>query len=124
MSTYISRRLLPQLRPERGTPIGVARERRDARALELDVAAPACEIHHFAQQDDAALAELRDEMAELVAGIRNRDRLRARAMRLPARISTPSGEASASGSSPSSVASPPLIFTSLGSATGLGARRA
>ncbi len=45
------------------------------RALELDVAADAVLVDHLAQQDGAAIAELRHEMAELVAGIGHRDRV-------------------------------------------------
>ncbi len=44
-------------------------------ALELDVAAHAVAVDHFAKQDGAAVAELRHEMAELMPGIGHRDRL-------------------------------------------------
>ena len=64
-----------QHRTERGAAVAAARERRRARALELDVAADAVGVDHLAEQDGAAVAELRHEMAELVAGIGHRDRL-------------------------------------------------
>ena len=44
-------------------------------ALELDVAAHAVAVDDLAEQDGAAVAELRHEVAELVAGIGKRDRL-------------------------------------------------
>ena len=66
-----------QHRTERRAAVAAARERRRARALELDVAPHARAIDHLAQQDGAAVAELRHEVAELVAGIGERDRLRA-----------------------------------------------
>ena len=64
-----------QHRTERGAAIAAARKRRRARALELDVAADAVGVDDFAEQDGAAVAELRHEMAELVAGIGHRDRV-------------------------------------------------
>ena len=64
-----------QHRAERGAAVAPARERRRARALELDVAADAVGVDDFAEQDGAAVAELRHEMAELVAGIGHRDRV-------------------------------------------------
>ena len=64
-----------QHRPDRGAAIAAAREGRRARALELDVAAPAVAVHDLAQQDGAAVAQLRHEVAELVTGIGERDRL-------------------------------------------------
>ena len=42
-------------------------------ALELDVAAHAVAVDDLAEQDGAAIAELRHEMAELVPGIGHRD---------------------------------------------------
>ena len=45
--------------------VAVARKRRLARALELDVPAPAIAVDHFAQQDGAPVAQLRHEIAEL-----------------------------------------------------------
>ncbi len=54
---------------ERGFTITAAGERGAAGAFELDVAALANGIDHFAEQDGAAVAELRDEVAELVAGV-------------------------------------------------------
>ena len=66
-----------QHRSQRGAAVTAARERRGARALELDVAPHARAIDHLAQKDGAAVAELGHEVAELVAGIGERDRLRA-----------------------------------------------
>ena len=64
-----------QHRTQRGAAIAAAREWRRARALELDVAADAVGVDDLAEQDGAAVAELRHEMAELVAGIGHRDRV-------------------------------------------------
>ena len=64
-----------QHRAERGAAIAPARKRRRARALELDVTAHAVGVDHLAEQDGAAVAELRNEMTELVAGIGHRDRV-------------------------------------------------
>ena len=61
--------------PERGAAVAAARERGRARALELDVAADAVAVDDLAEQDGAAVAELRHEVAELVAGIGHGDRL-------------------------------------------------
>ena len=64
-----------QHRPERGAAIAAPRKRRRAGPLELNVAAHAFGVDHLAEQDGAAVPELRDEMAELVAGIGHRDRI-------------------------------------------------
>ena len=64
-----------QHRTKRGAAIAAARKRRRARSLELDVAADAVGVDHLAEQDGAAVAELRHEMTELVAGIGHRDRV-------------------------------------------------
>ena len=66
-----------QHRAQRRAAVATARERRRARALELDVAPHAGAIDHLAQQDGATVAELRHEVAELMAGIGECDRLRA-----------------------------------------------
>ena len=70
--------VLAQHRPERCPAIAAARERRRPRALELDVAPHAGAVDDLAQQDGPAVAELRHEVAELVAGIGERDRFGAR----------------------------------------------
>ena len=64
-----------QHRAERGAAVAPAGKRRRARSLELDVAADAIGVDHLAEQDGAAVAELRHEMSELMAGIGHRDRL-------------------------------------------------
>ena len=66
-----------QHRTERGAAVATARKRRRARPLELDVAAHAVGVDDFAEQDGAAVTELRHEMTELVAGIGHRNRVRA-----------------------------------------------
>ena len=66
-----------QHRPERGAPIPTAREGGGPRALELDVPPRPVPPDHLAQQDGAAIAELGDEIAELVAGIGLGEGLRA-----------------------------------------------
>ena len=65
-----------QHRAQRGTAVAAARERCRARALELDVAAHARDVDDLAQQYGTAVAQLGHEVAELVAGIGQRDRLR------------------------------------------------
>ncbi len=56
-------------------PVAAARERCRPRAFELNVATDAVPAHDLAQQDGAAIAQLRHEVAELVAGIGQRNRL-------------------------------------------------
>ena len=69
--------VLAQDGTERRPAIAAARERSPTGAFELDIVAHPVAPHHLAQQDGAAIAELRHEMAELVAGIRLRQRLAA-----------------------------------------------
>ena len=66
---------LAQHRPDRRLAVAAARERRPARAFQSDVAPLAGAVDHFAEQDGAAVAELRREAAELMAGVGLRDRL-------------------------------------------------
>jgi hypothetical protein len=68
-------RYLAQHRAPARLAVAAARERRAARALEGDVAAPALAVDHLAQQQRAAVAQLRREAAELVAGVGLGDRL-------------------------------------------------
>jgi hypothetical protein len=67
---------LAQHRAERRLAVAAARERRAARALEGDVAPPALAVDHLAQQQRPAVAQLRREAAELVAGVGLGDRRR------------------------------------------------
>ena len=69
--------VLAQHRAERGASVAAARERRASGALELDVASPPVGADDLAEQDRPPVAELRDEPAELMAGVRERERLRA-----------------------------------------------
>ena len=62
-----------QDRSERGATVAAAGERGRAGTLELDVAADAVPVDDLAEQNGAAVAELRHEMAELVAGIGHGD---------------------------------------------------
>ncbi len=64
-----------QHRTERGSAIAPARIRRRAGALELNVTADAVGVDNLAEQDGAAVTELRHEMTELVAGIGHRNRV-------------------------------------------------
>ena len=66
--------VLAQHRAERGAAIAAAREARLARTFQLDIDAIAAGRDLLAQQDRAAVAEP-GEVAELVAGIRLRQRL-------------------------------------------------
>ena len=68
--------VLAQHRAERGASVAAARERRASRALELDVAPPPVVADDLAEQDRATVAELGDEPAELMAGVRERDAAR------------------------------------------------
>src|SRR5690606_4341677 len=65
-----------QHRAQRREAIAIARVRRLSTALELNVVTPAITADHFAQQDGAAIAELRIPAAELMAGVGGRNRLR------------------------------------------------
>ena len=67
-----------QHRADGGAAVAVARERSGPGALELQVAALAAAVDQFTQQDGAAVAKLRHEVAELVAGVGHRQRQRAR----------------------------------------------
>src|SRR6185437_3750139 len=60
---------------ERRPAIAPARERGRPRALELDIAAHTVGVDDLAEQDGAAVTELRHEMTELMAGIGHRDRI-------------------------------------------------
>jgi hypothetical protein len=61
--------------PTAALPSPPREKRRPAGALQGDVAAPAGAIDHLAEQHRPAVAELRREAAELMAGIRLGDRL-------------------------------------------------
>ena len=63
--------------PEGGAAVTAAREGRPAGALELDVAALAVRADHLAEENGAPVPELPHEAAELVAGVGERDGLRA-----------------------------------------------
>ena len=67
--------VLAQHGAERRATVASARERRAPRALELDVAPLAVRADDLAQQDRAPVAELRHEVAELMARVRERDGL-------------------------------------------------
>ena len=86
-----------QHRPKRGAAIAAARERRPSGALELDVEARAVGGDDLAQQDGAPVAELRHEMAELVAGIGGGERRRAVGHQIAGETWTVSGLARAPG---------------------------
>ena len=61
--------ILAQHRPDRRLAVAAAREGRLPGALERDVAPLAVPVDHFAQQERAAVAQLRHEAAELVTGV-------------------------------------------------------
>ena len=60
---------------ERRPPIAAPGKGRRPRALQLDVTALSAPIDDFTQKDCAAVAELRHEVSELMAGIGHRERL-------------------------------------------------
>ncbi|MNH94069.1 hypothetical protein D3C73_466810 [compost metagenome] len=68
--------IFPQYRSQSRTAVATAGKWRRACAFQLDIATNTASIHHFAQQDRTAVAELRHETAELVAGISHRKRHR------------------------------------------------
>ena len=61
---------LAQHRTDGGLAVAAAGERRSARALEGDVATASLPVDHLAEQQCAAVAELRREATELVPGVR------------------------------------------------------
>jgi hypothetical protein len=65
-------------RTQHRAAVAAARVGGAAGALELHFPAFAGGILYFAQQDRAAVAQLRDVMAELVTGIERRDRVHSR----------------------------------------------
>ena len=67
--------IFAQGRPQCGAAIAPPGERRSARALQLDIAPLAVAVHDLAKEDCAAIAKLRNEIAELMPGIGHRDRL-------------------------------------------------
>ena len=67
--------VLAQHGAERGPAVTAAGEGRGAGAFELDVAAAPVLADDLAEQNGAAVAELRGEAAELVAGIGECDRV-------------------------------------------------
>ncbi len=68
---------LAQHGPHGGLAVAATGERRATRSLERDVATAAFPVDHLAQQEGAAIPELRREAAELVARVGLRQRLRA-----------------------------------------------
>src|SRR5271157_168767 len=70
--------IFAQDRPQCGAAVSAPRERRSSRALQLDIAPLAVAVQDFAEEDCAAVAKLRNEIAELMPGIDHRDRLCAR----------------------------------------------
>jgi hypothetical protein len=64
--------------PQCGAAIAPPGERRWARALQLNIASLAIAVHDLAKEDCAAVAKLGNEIAELMPGIGQRDRLSAR----------------------------------------------
>ena len=65
--------VLAQHGPKRGASIAIARERRESRALELDVAEHAVAPFAFSEQNGAPVTELRHEAAELMSRVGHRD---------------------------------------------------
>ena len=67
-------------------PVAGTREWRFARAFQMQVPTLAAAIHHFAQQNRAAIAQLRHEMAKLMPGIQHGQGLGARQIFLSGKI--------------------------------------
>ena len=72
----LAHQVLPQHGSKCGPAVTTTRARGSARSLQGDVTAPAVAVDEFAQQQGAAIAELRREAAELVPGISLRQWLR------------------------------------------------
>src|ERR1051325_9524982 len=70
----LAHQIFAQDRAESCPPVTVAREGRTAGALELNVAAMSVALDQFAEQQRAAVAQLRHEAAELMPGIYLRQR--------------------------------------------------
>ena len=70
--------IFAQDRPQCGAAVSAPRERRSSRALQLDIAPLAVAVQNLAKEDCAAVAKLRNEIAELMPGVGHRDRLCAR----------------------------------------------
>ena len=79
-----------------------------------------CAVDHLAEQQRAAVAELRREAAELVAGVGLRDRLGALGQRVAGEQRRALGAAQRGGVEPSSAASASLRNSSRGAGTGAG----
>jgi hypothetical protein len=67
--------VLAQHWTKRRPPITVPRERRATGPFQLNVTAHSVPVDDFAEKDRPSVPELRHEMPELVAGIRERDGL-------------------------------------------------
>ena len=114
---------LAQRRAQHGAPVGAARVRRGAGALELQLPALAARVDDLAERDGAAVAELTGPVAELMAAVARGVRLHARQQRVAGEHL---GELSAIASSarrgrarrPSRASG----ATSFGAATGVGSR--
>ena len=112
---------LAQHRAERRAAVAAAGIRRRSRAFELHVHAAAVRGDLLAEQDGAAVAEA-GEVAELMAGVGLRQRLRAVGQGVAGEDGGAGRrESSAATSSPSAVASTVLKTTNCGSSTGVGA---
>jgi hypothetical protein len=68
-------KIFAQDRPQCGAAVPAPRERRSAGTLQLDIAPLAVTVQDLAKEDCAAVAKLRNEIAELMPGVRHRDRL-------------------------------------------------
>ena len=67
--------ILAQDGTQRRSPISAPGKRRRTRALELNIAAHAVQVDHFAEQNRPPVAKLRDELTELVSSVRHCNRL-------------------------------------------------
>ena len=116
--------VLAQDGAKRGASVAATRKRRASGALELDVAPQAVLADDLAQQDGPTVAELRDESAELMAGVSERERLRASGDLVADQKPAPVLDASAPRSAPSSSARGWLTLMTRGSPTFVGETRA
>ena len=73
----LAQNVFPKHRPQRGTAVAAAGERRRAGTLQLHIEPKTAAVYHFSQHPGTPVAKLRYKVAELMAGVGLRQRLRA-----------------------------------------------
>ena len=109
--------IFTQHRPEAARPSPLRENGVGPEPLSLNISAMSVAVDYLAQEQRPAVAKLRREAAELVAGVGLGQRHRALGVSLPAKIRAPCSESRASASSPNSSAKSRLSLTNAGRAT-------